>query len=281
MKDYSQIYGLVKADIDVFISGLSEKLSLTGILRSKLEAFLEAPAKRIRPLVAILLLRAKNYELDKNHYKLLTAIELVHSASLIHDDVIDDAEIRRNERTINKLFDSKLAVIAGDYLLSCAMDYVKELDNNLILDSFTKTLSQMCKGEFFQYFSKNKIPTMEEYLLKTENKTAKLFITAVESSFILSGLKKFDSAIDFAKNFGMAFQIKDDLKNVLTTNSDIESGIYNAPVILSGSIEDLAIEKTADLLNNYVKLAQLSLRNWQDNVFKRALLELTELYKNE
>ena len=281
MKDYFQIYGLVKDDIDRVISSLSGKLSLTEPLGSKLEGFLKAKAKRIRPLVAILLLRAQNYELSENHCKLLTAIELVHSASLIHDDVIDDAETRRNELTLNKTFNSKLAVISGDYLLACAMDYVKELDNNLILDSFIKTLSQMCKGEFFQYFNKNKIPAMEEYLLKTENKTAKLFMTAVECSFWLSNTENFNSAIEFAKNFGMAFQIKDDLKNVLTSNSDIKSGIYNAPVILSGSIENLAIEKTTDLLNNYVALAQSNLQDLQDSVYKRALLELTELYKNE
>lgn len=281
MKDYFQIYGLVKDDIDRIISSLSGKLSLTEPLGSKLEGFLKAKAKRIRPLIAILLLRAQNYELSENHYKLLTAIELVHSASLIHDDVIDDSEIRRNEQTLNKIFNPKLAVIAGDYLLSCAMGYVKELDNNLILDSFIKTLSQMCKGEFFQYFSKNKIPTMEEYLIKTENKTARLFMTAVECSFLLSGTENFVSAFEFAKNFGMAFQIKDDLDNVLGSNSDIKNGIYNAPIILSGSIENLAIEKTADLLNNYVTLAQLSIQNWQDSVYKRALLELTELYKNE
>lgn len=279
MKDYRQIFELVKVDIEIINANLIRKLNLQEPLLSQLKDFLNAPAKRIRPLTAILYLKAHNINLNENHYKLLSAIELVHNASLIHDDVIDDADLRRCKKTLNKTFNPKLAVIAGDYLLSCAMDYVKELDNLQILDEFVQTLAQMCKGEIQQYFNINKIPALDDYLLKTEQKTAGLFVAALKCSAIIAKNINTEQAAGFARNFGMAFQIKDDLNNVLTTNTDIKNGIYTAPVILSGSIDNLAIENTYDLLNNYINLAQANLNDLEESKFKEALLELTELYR--
>ena len=104
-------------------------------------------------------------------------------------------------------------------------------------------------------------------------------MTALECSAMLSPEIDRDKAVSFAQNFGIAFQIKDDLNNILTTNSDVENGIYTAPIILSGSVDNPAIEKTYHLLNNYVDLARKDLDNLEDNLYKRTLLELTELYR--
>lgn len=279
MKDYKEIYTLVKSDIDIIIENLTSKLCLQEPLLTHLKKFLNSPAKRIRPLVAILYLKACGVRLQKEHYKLLTAVELVHNASLIHDDVIDEADVRRGNSTLNKIFNSKLAVVSGDYLLACAVDYISKIGDNRILNVFIQSLAQMCKGEISQYFCVNKIPSMEEYLLKTKQKTAQLFMTALECSAMLSPEIDRDKAVSFAQNFGIAFQIKDDLNNILTTNSDVENGIYTAPIILSGSVDNPAIEKTYHLLNNYVDLARKDLDNLEDNLYKRTLLELTELYR--
>ena len=117
---------------------------------------------------------------------LCAIIELIQSASLLHDDVIDNADIRRGIQTLNRIFNSKLAVVSGDYLLSCAVDFVREIGDNRILNIFIQSLAEMCKGEVAQYFCANKIPAMDEYLLKTEQKTAQLFVAALECSAILS-----------------------------------------------------------------------------------------------
>lgn len=279
MKSYQQIFDLVKSDIDIVINNLSVKLNLQEPLFSRLKEFLNAPAKRIRPLFAILYLKAAGVPLSDKHYKLLTAVELVHNASLIHDDVIDEAYTRRNKSTLNKIFNTKLAVIAGDYLLSCAMEFLNEINNPQILESFVQALSMMCKGEVYQYFTSNQIPSLDDYIIKCEQKTARLFMTALECSAILSPELNRENALSLARNFGIAFQIKDDLTNVLTSNTDIQSGIYTAPVILSGNPANPAIEKTYDLLNNYIENTKQYLNYFNNNDYKNALEELMELYR--
>ncbi len=279
MRNYQQIFDTVKSDIDIIINNLTAKLNLQEPLQTKVKVFLNAPAKRIRPLLAILYLKAAGVHLQEKHYKLLTAVELVHNASLIHDDVIDEADVRRNQTTLNRSFNTKLAVIAGDYLLSCAMDFLQEINNQQILSNFIQTLSAMCKGEIHQYFSTNKIPSLEDYITKCEQKTARLFMTALECSAVLSPEISRTDALLFARNFGIAFQIKDDLTNILTTKSDIKSGIYTAPVILSADSDNPAIEKTYDLLNNYIDNTKKYLNNLENNDYKKALEELTELYR--
>ena len=128
-------------------------------------------------------------ELDKIDEKQIvfqSAIELVHNASLIHDDVIDESQSRRAVQTINSKFGNKLAVITGDYLLSVALKKIRTLDAPEIIDMFAQTLDDMCQGEIKQDFSRFKIPSIEEYLEKTRLKTAKLFETAICGSFFLA-----------------------------------------------------------------------------------------------
>ena len=144
------------------------------------------------------------------------------------------------------------------------------------------TLANMCIGEVNQYFSKFKIPTLEQYLKKTEQKTAKLFQTAVCGAMQLSGKTAITEAENFSHAFGMAFQIRDDILNLTALNSlkpsqnDISEGIYNAPVIFAGNTSNLdeGIEKTKTLLNNYVVEAEKALSNLEDNKYKLALKEL-------
>ena len=184
--NYQQIFNLVKQDMDIINNALSEKLNLnTTPVVQELKQFLKAPAKRIRPLLTVLYLKAAKKKLTANHYKLLAAIELVHNASLIHDDVIDDAGVRRGQKTMNIIFNPKIAVIAGDYLLACALGYINEINNFKIIEKFANTLDCMCAGEFSQYFSRNKIPSLDAYLKKNEQKTAKLFMTALECSMLI------------------------------------------------------------------------------------------------
>lgn len=276
--NYQQIFNLVKQDMDIINNALSEKLNLnTTPVARELKQFLKAPAKRIRPLLAVLYLKAAKKNLTPNHYKLLTAIELVHNASLIHDDVTDSAELRRGRKTLNMIFNSKIAVVAGDYLLASALEYINEINNPRIIEKFANTLGSMCEGEFSQYLSRNKIPPFDDYLRKTEQKTAKLFMTALECSMLISSSETED-ALNFAKNFGIAFQIKDDLTNILTTKSDIKSGIYTAPVILSGSVDNPAIEKTRSLLNNYICNALQCINCFESSTYKTALQSLAEIY---
>lgn len=279
-KKYSEITGLVQNELNQILQEMIKNIDVHVSLKSELLKILNAPSKHIRPLISILYLKALKIDIDEKQILYQAAIELVHNASLIHDDVIDESEIRRGKNTLNNKFNSKLAVITGDYLLSAALNKVIKIGRIELIKMFSDTLSEMSNGEINQQFSKFKIPSLNDYIKKSEQKTAKLFETALCGSLLIAD-SKYDG-FDFAKNFGIAFQIRDDLINCKTTNSDIKDGIYTAPVIFAGDakINDDAIEKTQILLNNYIENAKNNLSNIEDYEYKQALSELLELFKN-
>lgn len=280
-KKYYDILNIVQNEIEQVCENLTSDINIKEPLNKKLSNILNAPSKHIRPLISFLYLKALNLNIDEKQIILQTAIELVHNASLIHDDVIDDSEIRRNTKTINKDFDNKLAVISGDYILSIALNYIAKLNSMKIIEMFAETLSVMTKGEINQQFSRFQIPTINDYIKKTEQKTAKLFETALCGSLFLANSDK--NACEFAKNFGIAFQIRDDIINIKTTQTDIKDGIYTAPIIYAGNIENYqnGIEKTRILLNNYIDNAHQNIEYIENNKYKTAIIELLGLLKNE
>ncbi len=304
---YSEIFGVVADEIEQVKQELLSGIELEEPLKSKLLEILNAPSKHIRAVVAFLVLKAFDCEITQKQIALQAAIELVHNASLIHDDIIDESQTRRGIETLNTHFENKLAVITGDYLISLALKKVSAIGSFEIIYMFAQTLDDMCQGEVSQQFSKFKIPTIEEYIKKTKQKTAKLFETAIcgslslvastESHIVPTGrgknflenvseLRNSDEGYnlsDFAKAFGVAFQIRDDLINAKTSKSDFKDGIYTAPVIFAGSVEEFenGIEKTQDLLNNYIKCAKKEIEKFQESEYKTVLIELLGLIKDE
>lgn len=278
---YSEIINPVKSEIDSVIKNLTCKTTLQEPLHSKVLAILKAPSKHIRAVVSFLYLKSAGENIDDKQILYQTAIELVHNASLIHDDIIDESKKRRGISTINSELGNKLAVIAGDYLLSSALDKVLQIGKVELVQMFSDTLKIMCNGEVSQHFSRFKIPKIDEYIEKSYQKTAKLFETAVCGSLLISGSKV--DGHEFAKNFGIAFQIRDDLINCKTSKTDIKEGIYTAPIIFSNNNEMSkdGIEKTKILLSNYIDKAQMQIENFDESKYKSALKELLGLIKNE
>ena len=258
-------------------------------LKSHIINFLKAPSKRVRPLLSILFYKSLYGEINENQLKALGAVELIHSASLIHDDIIDKSDIRRGLKTTASEFGNKLGVICGDYLLSIAMNIVTELGSIGLLQNFSDTLKKMCIGEINQNFDRFKIGTIEEYIEKSKNKTAYLFQTAMLTPFIIGRIQDNQLAAKFGLNTGISFQIRDDLVNVLNTDlskpseNDISDGIYNAPVIYAGNIERYSdgVEKTRCLLNNYINEAKNSLKMLPNNIYKESLEKFSELLGND
>lgn len=281
-KKYLKILDTVQEEINQVLEQAVEGVDVQEPLKSKLFALLNAPSKHIRPLVSFLYLKAIGAQIDESQVLYQAAIELVHNASLIHDDVIDESQLRRNVSTLNSEFGNKLAVISGDYLLSVALDKVIKVGKIELVKLFSETLAVMSGGEISQHFNRFKIPTVEEYIKKSEQKTAKLFETSLCGSLLIASDLLPSSAENFARNFGIAFQIRDDLINCKTTNSDVKDGIYTAPVIFSGDtkISNEAIEKTRILLNNYIDSALKCLSGVDENEHKLALVELLELMRD-
>jgi geranylgeranyl pyrophosphate synthase len=288
-KKYNQIKSLVQDELNKIEEKICSLINTKEPLNSSLLRFLQAPSKHIRCVLPILYLKAQGQNLSQNQLDILTIVELVHSASLIHDDVIDECNLRRGCKTLSSEFDNKLAVISGDYVLSLAMETLLNLKDFQILNKFIYTIKQMCLGEINQNFDRFKIGTIENYIEKTKKKTAYLFETAITTCVLHSNLKNnLEEVSNFGLNFGIAFQIRDDILNFSNSdiskpyNNDVEEGIYNAPVIL-GTEEDnyfSGVEKTKILLNNYIKSAEKLVKNLPNNIYKSALCEILELMKN-
>lgn len=283
-KQYQKICEVVKADLERVNKNLVFSPDLQPELDKELEGFLNAPSKRIRSLMTILYLRSSKMYLLPAHYELLAAVELIHNASLIHDDVIDESKIRRGRTTLNDKFDNQLAVISGDYLLGESLKKLVKIGSIPVIDIFADTVKSMCFGEVNQYFNKYKKTDIEKYVEKSSQKTGSLFESALKASIILAGNEVEEKAVEFASNFGLAFQIRDDLLNIIDLDksksaSDVDEGIYNAPMILSDNLNE-GIEKTKDLLNNYVNCAKQCIDDLEESIYKKSLTELLELLED-
>ena len=207
-----------------------------------LKEFILKSSKRIRSKVAILYFKSAGFEINNSILKILAAGEIIHNASLLHDDVIDNAEMRRGKTTISKKYSSKISILAGDYLTSLAIEKLLNLKNFEILNIFKDCIQKMTKAEIKQYFLRGKVPAKSEYIEICEGKTAALFEAIFESCAIILNAPV-NNAVNFAKNFGIVFQIKNDLEEHSAAN-DKSNEIYTAKDILG-------IENTYILLDNY------------------------------
>lgn len=249
---------------------LSNLNSKNEELNKYLKAFLCSNGKRVRSRLAYLSIRANEENITNQQIELIAAGELLHAASLIHDDIIDDAESRRGLKTLSRIYDSKLAVIVGDFLASVALNKISSLNNFQIQTEFLNTFSRMCTAEISQYFSKGQYSTIQEYLLKTEQKTAALFSAILRSVAILSQNVDIDKMSSLGYYFGLGFQIRNDLNDFLTESPNDEfNGIYTAPNIFinQGFSRSEAIEKTNDLIDNMKQEIFYILQSLQKNIY--------------
>jgi len=165
-------------------------------------------------------------------------------SSLVHDDVIDNAETRRGQLTVKSKWDNRIAMYTGDYIFAKALMTVTELENPLIHQILSKAMVQMCIGEMEQirdFF--NTEQSVREYLLRIRRKTALLIAVSCQLGAIASGAEWWiaNKLYRFGYNFGMAFQIRDDLLDLLGTEkqigkppgSDIRQGNITLPVLLA------------------------------------------------
>lgn len=266
--------------------------------------YLSAKSKRIRPAFVLLFAKALGIEITDKIYHLACSVELVHNSTLVHDDILDNADTRRGRVSLNCKLGNNLSVLAGDILLSIALKELVKCDNVQAIKTYADSLYLMCKGEVNQNFTTGKLPTMNEYIEKSEYKTAELFKAPLTSLCFIADVKEKEKIHSFARNFGIAFQIKDDLLNILQTDkskpimSDIHNGIYTAPVLFLSedirNVEELSedeiinnllanrkyIEKTVNLIKEYADRAIEAIDFILDNEYKKEIITITQnLYK--
>lgn len=232
-----------------------------------LKSFLLEDSKFIRSKLAILYLKSQNLEINDDIYKILSAGEIIHSASLLHDDVIDDADTRRGRCSINKKFSPKISILSGDFLLSLAIEKLLELKSFEILKIFKDCTKKMSLAEIEQFFLRDKIPMENEYLDICKNKTACLFSVILQSCAILTNLD-LEKARLFGEIFGICFQIKNDLDKD-SAEIDDKNGIFTAKKVLG-------IENTYNLLDNYKKDLNKIIVNFSENIYREELKGLID-----
>jgi len=199
--------------------------------------------KRIRGLL-VLLTAEINTKPKQSAFNTAVAMELLHNATLIHDDIVDNSPKRRGGRTLNRKLGHEFSVLAGDYLFSGVTSIVFRENNRELLRLFTEAIRDVCEGEIEEVYNKNRAGLPEKhYLGIISKKTASLMQASVEAGAVLGGIKGagLKSLKSFGRNMGMAFQIKDDILDITSSSkklgkpaaSDIKEGKVTLPLILA------------------------------------------------
>jgi len=269
---------------------------------------LKSGGKRLRP--ALFLLCARNCGFEGNRYlNIACALELIHTATLIHDDVIDESILRRNEQTFNVKYGNRLAVLLGDYLYSKAVSLIIADNDRIIMDIVANTVSQICEGEVLQTLKANTLPEEIEYLNMVEKKTASFFSACCRIGGLIGNapLHTIEALSSYGLNVGIAFQITDDMMDLIaeerqigkSTKNDLLNGKFTLPIIYAakyftpsereiltggrGKEEILkVIEKYGGLeyaqnkVKNYVNTAKQNLNLLNNSQYKEALIKLAD-----
>lgn len=203
----------------------------------------EAGGKRLRPLLVLLSANACGYR-EREHIKLATVIEFLHTAMLMHDDVVDESQLRRGHKTVNASWGNPASVLVGDFLHSRAFEMMVQIGNMRVMEILSHATNTIAEGEVQQLgHVHNPDITEQEYLEVITRKTATLFQCAAHSAAVLSGADKQQEAAlrNYGLHLGLAFQLIDDMldyggdtrdlgKNV---GDDLAEGKVTLPLILA------------------------------------------------
>ncbi|MEW8978745.1 MAG: polyprenyl synthetase family protein [Symbiobacterium sp.] len=202
---------------------------------------LRAGGKRIRPALVILSSRFPGVSLDKV-IDVAVAVELIHMATLVHDDVVDNATLRRGRPTVNAIWDNQVSVLVGDYLFAKSFTLLSETGNNRVVRLMSEVVREMSQGELAQmasYFDVEQ--TEEDYFKRIAQKTGYLIAEACRLGAVMAGAgeEEVDAVYEYGMGIGLSFQIADDLLDFFGDEStlgkpvcgDLKIGILTLPVI--------------------------------------------------
>ena len=228
-------------DLSDFIRLFDESLSHTdGLLSDTLQHIRKRGGKRMRPILTLLV--AKNYgEVNSTTQQAALGLELLHTASLVHDDVVDESTERRGQPSVNASFNNKVAVLVGDYILSTALYHVSLTSNYEIITSLAQLGRTLSSGELLQMNNFREQGISEEvYYEVISKKTASLFATCAQNGALSVGASadEVNAARDFGHAIGMIFQIRDDIFDYFDskeigkpTGNDMAEGKLTLPSI--------------------------------------------------
>ena len=227
----ADIYQPIKEDMEGVEGVLSSifRETIPDSIEEVGEFVLGSPGKRLRPALFILSARARsgNGEVEPDRQSLVSiasAFELIHIASLIHDDVIDNASMRHNRESINSRWGDDVSVVFGDYIYARAFDLIGQSGNSSLFSCIIGAISKMCEGELMQVWQRKRLDlSRDSYMQIIQKKTASMFAACCEAGTILA---RHNGAVraglrNYGLNFGMAFQIGDDCKDITSAESSL------------------------------------------------------------
>jgi len=209
---------------------LSYSIGKSELIQEISTHLINSGGKRIRPILLIISAKLCGSQHEENQHYLASAVEMIHSATLLHDDVVDMSEIRRGKKTANALWDNKASILVGDYLFSLSFQLMVKSQNLAILDLLAKTSSIIADGEVLQLQNSTNIDlTEEKYFEIIFGKTAILFSACCEVGALLNNRPKdeIEALRLFGKYLGMVFQIVDDILDYSSDESTLGKDIGN------------------------------------------------------
>jgi len=318
--DIKSILELVSNDMSIVNRCISDNLNSDVALINQLGAYIvQAGGKRLRPVALLLTAKAVNPDQASpvtNQTLLASIIEFIHTATLLHDDVVDESEMRRGRETANEVFGNAASVLVGDYLYSRSFQMMVKVGSMRVMEILSHTTNQIAEGEVMQLINCGSAETTEQQYMETiQSKTAILFEAATQLGAVITNQPaSVESAMaKYGLYLGTAFQLVDDIldytadaeamgKNV---GDDLAEGKPTLPLInaiekSSGSDKELLIDAitnanrdnlssvlaiiektgsltyTAEVAQQQAKLAQDALSILPDSIYKQALFDLAE-----
>jgi all-trans-nonaprenyl-diphosphate synthase len=247
MTSRTLLFSPVEADLKLLTDNLKQLVGARHpILYAAAEHLFSVQGKRVRPAIVLLISRATmpNQEILPKHRRLAEIAEMIHTASLVHDDVVDESELRRGVPTVHSLFNNRVAVLAGDFLFAQSSWYLANLDNLAVVKLLSQVIMDLAEGEIQQGLNRFDAGlSVEAYLEKSYYKTASLIANSSKSAGLLSGVSDelAEHLYRYGRNLGLAFQIVDDILDFTGSTetlgkpagSDLKSGNLTAPTLFA------------------------------------------------
>ena len=316
MTSVTTLFAPVEADLSVLTENLKKLVGARHpILYAAAEHLFGAGGKRVRPAIVLLISRATMLDQDitPRHRRLAEITEMIHTASLVHDDVVDESEIRRGVATVHSRFGNRIAVLAGDFLFAQSSWYLANLDNLEVVKLLSEVIMDMAEGEIQQGLNRfDTSLSIEAYLEKSYYKTASLIANSAKAAGCLSDVSPevADNLYCYGRHLGLAFQIVDDIFDFTGSTealgkpagSDLKSGNLTAPVLFAleekpylevliereftqdGDLEEAialimegkGIERSRELASHHAQLAVQQLASLPTSECHQALVDMAE-----